>query len=67
MYVSSVPAGQAVTVDGQARGSTPVTLTLPPGEHRVRIGTAVERTFALREGSNPAFCWDVAASAVCRR
>jgi hypothetical protein len=35
--LSSDPAGATVFVDGQARGVTPVELTLAPGEHRVRL------------------------------
>jgi hypothetical protein len=35
--LSTDPAGAAVYVDGQARGVTPVELSLPPGEHRVRL------------------------------
>jgi PKD repeat protein len=35
--LSSDPDGAAVYVDGQARGVTPVELTLAPGEHRVRL------------------------------
>jgi hypothetical protein len=33
--VSSAPIGAEVYVDGEARGQTPVSLRLPPGEHRV--------------------------------
>jgi hypothetical protein len=42
LVISTNPAGAQVTVDGQARGATPLTLTLPPGAHNVdlRLGTA---------------------------
>ncbi len=36
--VSSVPPGARVTVDGQPRGTTPVTVDgLPPGPHQLRV------------------------------
>jgi hypothetical protein len=36
------PAGAEVLVDGQARGSTPLTLTLPPGAHQVTLRRGAE-------------------------
>lgn len=36
--VTSDPAGAAVLVDGQARGTTPVTMTLATGRHQVQVG-----------------------------
>jgi serine/threonine-protein kinase len=35
----SLPAGLDVSVDGVARGTTPIRLTLAPGEHLVSIGS----------------------------
>jgi hypothetical protein len=46
LRVTSRPAGGIVAIDGFARGTTPLALTLPKGEHRVEIRTAdaVRRT-----------------------
>jgi hypothetical protein len=33
LAVNSNPAGAQVIIDGDAKGTTPITLTLPPGEH----------------------------------
>jgi serine/threonine-protein kinase len=38
--VRSMPAGAAVSIDGQAGGSTPVSVTLAPGHHQVRLELA---------------------------
>ncbi|HWE29916.1 MAG TPA: PEGA domain-containing protein [Polyangia bacterium] len=35
--VTSVPAGAAVFVDGEARGTTPAQLTLTPGTHKLVV------------------------------
>lgn len=35
VHLESVPSGAAVLVDGQQRGKTPVTLTIPSGAHSV--------------------------------
>lgn len=37
LMVSSDPSGANVDVDGKAAGTTPVTLRLPPGAHRVSV------------------------------
>jgi hypothetical protein len=54
--VSSIPVGAALSVDGAARGQTPAALTLPPGEHRLRLqllGHAEhDQTVILAEGEN---------------
>jgi len=46
LRVTSRPAGGIVAIDGFARGTTPLALTLSKGEHRVEIRTAdaVRRT-----------------------
>jgi len=41
LLVSSEPSGANVNVDGQAVGSTPVTLRLAPGSHRVSVWDGV--------------------------
>ncbi len=61
LSVTSEPSGAAVLIDGTARGTTPVQLTLAPGTHTVEVGTgpqsrsqsvAVTRggTFSLHQG-----------------
>lgn len=37
LVVRSIPAGARVEVDGEPRGTTPVRLTLSPGEHSLRL------------------------------
>ena len=37
--VTSEPTGSPVTIDGAVRGVTPLTLSLPPGSHRIAVGT----------------------------
>ena len=37
--VTSSPVGAEVTIDGVPRGVTPLRLTLPAGEHRLRLGS----------------------------
>jgi eukaryotic-like serine/threonine-protein kinase len=37
LFVQSTPDGASVTVDETPRGATPITVTLEPGRHRVRI------------------------------
>ncbi len=37
LVISSQPSGANVQVDGKAAGTTPVTLRLPPGSHRVSV------------------------------
>ena len=52
--IASDPRGQTVTVDGQARGTTPVTVSdLSPGEHEVvirRDSSTVRRTVQVEAG-----------------
>jgi hypothetical protein len=54
LYVETVPARQAVIVDGTERGVSPLTVSaLPPGEHVVVVrspGGSVRRTVAVKEG-----------------
>lgn len=40
LVLSSHPAGAAVLVDGTARGTTPLVLTLPAGDHTVQVSHA---------------------------
>jgi hypothetical protein len=40
LRIRSVPSGAAVFVDGTSRGETPAELTLPTGEHTIRINLA---------------------------
>ncbi len=52
LQVGSMPPGTTVTVDGQVRGSTPLTTTIASGEHRVNLrrdGYA-EVTYVIRAG-----------------
>src|SRR6185503_5167725 len=42
LQVRSEPAGARVSIDGVARGTSPVTVTeLPPGEHPVQVDSAL--------------------------
>jgi hypothetical protein len=57
LTVTSSPAGATVEIDGQAAGTTPVTLRdLTPGSHEVRVTMAGRRPFLrtieLRPGGN---------------
>lgn len=46
--ITSQPAGAPVAVDGTPRGTTPFSLTLEPGTHRIDVGTgAAVRTQAI--------------------
>jgi hypothetical protein len=38
LTVQTQPAGAAVVIDGTARGVTPLTLSLPPGTHKMTVG-----------------------------
>lgn len=38
VMVTSVPLASPVSIDGVSRGSTPVTVALPPGPHRIEVG-----------------------------
>jgi len=40
--VTSQPSGSPVTIDGAARGATPLTLALAPGSHRIDVGAGPE-------------------------
>ncbi len=72
--VESNPAGASVTVDGerQARGETPVTLSIEPGRHVVRVSmpgaVAVERTVEVAPEDQSSVRVDLAlASAISIR
>ena len=43
LVVTSIPAGSAVSIDGQNRGQTPLTLTLPSGSHHLTIINGAQR------------------------
>jgi hypothetical protein len=64
--VASSPAGASVQVDGEraSAGTTPVTLTLPPGEHLVRISmkdaVAVERSVEVAPDGTTALTVELA-------
>jgi hypothetical protein len=48
LVVISEPAGGEVTVDGQLRGVTPLTLSLPAGPHSLRLNQAnITRSMAI--------------------
>lgn len=55
LQVSSDPAGAAVTVDGEQRGASPVTIDdLAPGEHQVVVqvlGRTHRRTVSIESGA----------------
>jgi hypothetical protein len=61
LSVTSEPSGAAVVIDGTARGTTPLQLTLAPGTHTVEVGSGAQArsqsialtqggTFALHQG-----------------
>lgn len=53
LFVSSIPSGATVEVNGEAKGTTPCTITgLPAGEHRLRVHGhgADERTVVVLPG-----------------
>lgn len=54
LRVSSVPPAATVTVDGRMRGRTPISIVLPPGNHRVTVGgerhTEVTYHVSLKDG-----------------
>lgn len=53
--ITSEPPGAAVTVNGVARGTTPVTLQLDAGSHDVAVGADAEkvsRALAVRAGAD---------------
>jgi hypothetical protein len=68
LEVVSEPRGQSVTVDGEARGVTPLTLTgLSPGQHEVvirRDSTTVRRTVDIEAGTTASLMLTGAASGV---
>jgi hypothetical protein len=43
LFVDSRPAGARVVIDGQARGVTPLRLTLSPGVHAMTLSTASDQ------------------------
>jgi hypothetical protein len=62
LVVESAPPGAQVEVDGIQRGTTPVTLEVPPGSHRValtRRGMTRQFDVAVRPGeqTNQTFDW----------
>ena len=53
--VESTPAGAAIAIDGQARGTTPSTLTLSPGKYAMAItsgGVTRDIPLVVRAGNN---------------
>ena len=65
--ITSRPDGLAVTIDDQARGHTPLTLTLPAGSHQLRIeaGATVRTVPLIIEPNKSALQYvDLAAVAV---
>jgi hypothetical protein len=53
LVLASSPSGAEVTIDGERRGTTPLRVALPPGEHQlaVRRGSAVqELTISINPG-----------------
>lgn len=52
--IESQPAGAEISVDGTAKGVTPLVLSLPPGEHVLALslaGVRRERTVSVRAGA----------------
>jgi PEGA domain len=43
LTVQTTPAGMDVLIGGVSAGKTPLTLSLPPGTHRVQVGTGSQR------------------------
>ena len=69
LFLNAVPPGKVV-VDGSDVGPTPVTLTLPAGDHEVvlsRDDREVFRRIRLDAGGTERFCWDFRAEAPCPR
>jgi PEGA domain len=53
VVVNTDPAGAAVVIDGQAHGTTPVTLSLKPGPHTIELSNGgVRRTMTLNVNAN---------------
>jgi hypothetical protein len=67
LQVSSVPAGARVTVDGQVRGVTPLTIAdLPVGEHKVVVQGehgAIEQAVSVEPGITASLVAPLAAAA----
>ncbi|MCC7009626.1 MAG: PEGA domain-containing protein [Acidobacteria bacterium] len=54
LEITSDPSGARVAIDGSPRGTTPLTLTLPPGEHGIVLTsgpTVTRRTVNVASGS----------------
>jgi hypothetical protein len=48
LQLTTTPSGAEAFVDGEARGVTPLALTLPPGDHRVEVrSNGVSRSVAV--------------------
>lgn len=64
LEISSEPAGAQVTLDGSARGTTPLVLAdIPPGLHTIVIGTgetSVTRTVQVSAGATAAVVASIA-------
>ena len=53
--VTSEPSGATVYIDGVTRGKTPLTISLPPGSHRVKLvykTFTISDTFTLEPGAS---------------
>lgn len=64
--ITTSPAGIAVTIDGTARGATPLTLALPAGDHLVELTTSTEQRkipITIKEGSEVSQYLEMAGAA----
>ena len=67
--VTSQPSGSPVTIDGAARGTTPLTLALTPGSHRIDVGAGSElrgQDLNVTRGGNASMHVELAAPAAPR-
>ncbi len=61
-----------VTVDGAARGTTPLVVALPAGVHEIRLepvssdeGAPIVRSIVVKPGRDNGLCWDFRRESVC--
>jgi serine/threonine-protein kinase len=64
LEITSEPAGAAVTIDGAARGATPLTIgAMAPGQHKVVItkgATVIRRTVDIQPGATTSIAGSMA-------
>ena len=63
LAIETMPPGATVDVDGVSRGTSPVRMTLPPGEHRLAVtnrGVTREVSMQLKAGTDVVRVFDFA-------